>query len=128
MKGAWLVVSMAVVLVAACGPSDATSGGSVQANAGAMAGTPEALPPHAPARFGFGSEASTARVALWDIDVRPDGAGLPPGSGSVAQGQEVYETQCVACHGPTGTEGPNDRLVDSQQWDVVPTTRTIGNY
>lgn len=128
MKGASWVVSMGVVLVAACGPSDATSGGSVEANAGAMAGTPEALPPHAPARFGFGSEASAARVALWDIDVRPDGAGLPRGSGSVAQGREVYETQCVACHGSTGTEGPNDRLVDSQQWDVVPTTRTIGNY
>ena len=65
---------------------------------------------------------------MWDIDVRPDGEGLPPGSGSVAQGREVYNVYCVACHGPTGMEGPNDRLVDSEQWDDVPSTRTVGNY
>jgi cytochrome c len=93
-----------------------------------MAGTPEGIPSHAPARFGFGSEASDARVAMWDIDVRPDGEGLPAGSGSVAQGRDVYNVHCVACHGPTGTEGPNDRLVDSEQWDDVPGTRTVGNY
>lgn len=94
----------------------------------AMAGTTGDLPDNAPDRFGFGHEASEARIALWDIDVRPDGKGLPPGSGSVAEGHEVYMTHCVTCHGPTGTEGPNDRLVDSQQWDLYPTTRTIGNY
>ncbi|MEM7417025.1 MAG: cytochrome c [Gemmatimonadota bacterium] len=86
------------------------------------------LPSHAPDRFDFGAEASAARVAMWDIDVRPDGEGLPPGQGSVAEGREVYMIHCVACHGPTGTEGPNDRLVDSEQWDDVPTTRTVGNY
>ena len=68
------------------------------------------------------------RVALWDIDVKPDGEGLPPGSGSVAEGRVVYEVHCIACHGATGTEGPNDRLVDAEQWDAVPRTRTIGNY
>lgn len=35
---------------------------------------------------------------------------------------------CVACHGPTGTEGPNDRLVNFEQWDAYPTSRAIGNY
>ena len=94
----------------------------------AVAGTPEGLPAHAPARFGFGMQASEERVAAWDIDIRPDGAGLPPGNGTVAQGRAVYNVQCVACHGPTGTEGPNDRLVDSEQWDVNPTSRAIGNY
>lgn len=94
----------------------------------ATAGTPEGIPAHAPARFEFGTEASAARVAIWDIDVRPDGEGLPAGSGSVAQGRDVYNVHCVACHGPTGTEGPNDRLVDSEQWDDVPSTRTVGNY
>lgn len=86
------------------------------------------VPEGGPERFGFGASASEARIAMWDIDVRPDGAGLPPGSGSVAEGRIVYNSQCIACHGPTGTEGPNDRLVDSEQWDDVPTTRTIGNY
>jgi len=35
---------------------------------------------------------------------------------------------CVACHGPTGTEGPNDRLVNTEQWDANPTGRAVGNY
>jgi cytochrome c len=93
-----------------------------------VAGTAEGLPAHAPTRFGFGSEATEVRIAAWDIDVRPDGTGLPPGSGSVGQGREVFMIQCVACHGPTGTEGPNDRLVSTEQWDAYPTRRAVGNY
>ncbi len=86
------------------------------------------LQSHAPASFGFGAEASEARIASWDIDVRPDGEGLPPGSGSVTRGREVYQLHCVACHGSTGTEGPNDRLVDTEQWADSPATRTVGNF
>lgn len=119
-----------VTTIAACAqPAGGRAGGATETDdAGRLAGTPEGLAAHAPARFGFGSEATEARIALWDIDVRPDGEGLPSGSGTVAAGRDVFLTQCVACHGPTGTEGPNDRLVDSQQWDVAPTTRTVGNY
>lgn len=119
-----------LLALAACAPDTGADASSVMADAGysATPGTPEGLPAHAPDRFGFGSEASAARVALWDIDVRPDGEGLPAGSGSVAEGREVYMVHCVACHGPTGVEGPNDRLVDAQQWVDVPSTRTIGNY
>lgn len=120
-----VAATMLAMLVSACG-TDATPLGST--STAAVAGTGDALPANAPAHFGFGSEASEARVAMWDIDVRPDGAGLPAGSGSVSQGRDVFNIHCVACHGPTGTEGPNDRLVDSEQWDLVPTTRTVGNY
>jgi len=95
---------------------------------GAVAGTPEGLPAHAPSRFEFGADASEARIALWDIDVKPDGEGLPPGSGTVAEGELVYLTQCVACHGPTGTEGPNDRLVGTAAWEDWPGSRTVGGY
>ena len=120
---------LAAGLFAACSDGNrGAMGGSTAADEVAVAGTPEGLPAHAPDRFGFGTEASDARVAMWDIDVRPDGQGLPPGSGSVAQGRDVFNIHCVACHGPTGTEGPNDRLVDSEQWDAVPSTRTVGNY
>lgn len=87
-----------------------------------------ALPSQAPERFGFGVPASADRVALWDIDVKPDGEGLPPGSGSVDEGRRVYETHCVQCHGPTGTEGPNDRLVSTGEWDRWPAGRTVGGY
>lgn len=87
--------------------------------------TPEA---QVPERFGFGTPATEARIALWDIDVKPDGEGLPPGSGTVAEGEVVYLAQCVACHGPTGTEGPNDRLVGTTPWDQWPSGRAVGNY
>lgn len=81
-----------------------------------------------PERFGFGTPASPERIAAWDVDVRPDGEGLPPGSGTVAEGAQVYRMQCVACHGETGVEGPNDRLVGREPWEDFPTTRTVGNY
>ena len=86
------------------------------------------LPAHAPERFGFGTPASAERVALWDIDVKPDGEGLPPGSGSVEEGRRVYEAQCLQCHGATGTEGPNDRLVSPGEWERWPPGRTVGAY
>ena len=50
-------------------------------------------------KFGFGSTPSAAEIAAIDIDAMPDGRGLPPGSGTVAQGKAVYEESCVACHG-----------------------------
>jgi cytochrome c len=58
---------------------------------------------HAQERFpGIGRAATPREVAAWDIDVRPDFRGLPPGSGSVAKGQEVWEAKCASCHGVFG--------------------------
>ena len=114
----------AVLLLAACAPEQpppqamAEDGGDWHA----------ALPGRAPGRFGFGTPATEERVALWDIDIKPDGEGLPPGSGTVAEGRVVYEAQCLQCHGPTGTEGPNDRLVSSGPWEQWPAGRTVGGY
>ena len=51
---------------------------------------------------GVGREATPKEVAKWDIDVRPDFKGLPPGSGSVAKGQDVWEAKCAQCHGIFG--------------------------
>lgn len=51
---------------------------------------------------GIGRAATTAEVKAWDIDVRPDFKGLPPGSGSVAQGQDIWEAKCASCHGVFG--------------------------
>ena len=51
---------------------------------------------------GIGRTATPAEVTAWDIDVRPDFKGLPPGSGSVSKGQDVWEARCASCHGVFG--------------------------
>lgn len=50
----------------------------------------------------LGRPATPAEIKAWDIDVRPDFAGLPKGSGTVARGQEVWESKCENCHGAFG--------------------------
>jgi S-disulfanyl-L-cysteine oxidoreductase SoxD len=51
---------------------------------------------------GIGRAATPKEVAAWDIDVRPDFKGLPAGAGTVAKGQDVWETKCASCHGIFG--------------------------
>ena len=51
---------------------------------------------------GVGRAATLKEVAAWDIDVRPDFKGVPAGSGSVAQGQDIWEAKCAMCHGVFG--------------------------
>ena len=51
---------------------------------------------------GVGRAATPKEVAAWDIDVRPDFKGLPAGSGSVAEGQHIWEAKCASCHGVFG--------------------------
>ena len=58
--------------------------------------------PAAAGEFGLGREATPEEVAAWDIDVRPDGQGLPEGSGDVYTGEEVYLDRCAICHGDFG--------------------------
>ena len=53
-------------------------------------------------QYGFGKPASAEEIAGWDIDVRPDGRGLPKGRGSVNEGQAIYDEKCASCHGTFG--------------------------
>ena len=52
--------------------------------------------------YGIGHAATPEQIAGWDIDVRPDGQGAPPGHGSVKEGEKVYLDKCAACHGEFG--------------------------
>jgi mono/diheme cytochrome c family protein len=61
-------------------------------------------------RHGLGQPIAEEDVASWNIDVRPDGAGLPPGRGTAAEGKQVYLAKCSACHGENGEGSPMDRL------------------
>lgn len=90
----------------------------------------------APERFGFGRPATAAEIRAWDVDVRPDGRGLPRGRGSVGEGAAIYAARCAKCHGETGREGPFARLVGREPRAGFPFgrhplllgLRTIGNY
>lgn len=53
-------------------------------------------------KFGLGRPALPEEIAAWDIDVRPDGTGLPEGSGTVKEGEKIYVEQCAVCHGDFG--------------------------
>lgn len=78
---------------------------------------------------GLGTPISAEDLAPWDISIQPNGAGLPPGSGSVATGAELYAVHCVACHGAGGAGQPNDRLVGGQgTLTQLQQTRTIGSF
>jgi mono/diheme cytochrome c family protein len=64
-----------------------------------------------------------------DIDVAPDGSGLPKGRGTAAAGKAVYTARCETCHGPTGKEGPQEVLAGGQ--GSLATSRpqkTVGSY
>jgi S-disulfanyl-L-cysteine oxidoreductase SoxD len=55
-----------------------------------------------PRSYDIGKVATPEQIAGWDIDVRPDGQGAPPGHGSVKEGEKVYMDKCAACHGEFG--------------------------
>ena len=70
------------------------------------------VPTAAPAKqsrpdVAFGQPISEADIAPWNVDIRtPDGLGLPPGRGSVAEGKKLYDVQCASCHGADAKGGP----------------------
>ena len=84
--------------------------------------------------LGIGRAATTEEIAKVDIDVRPDGKGLPEGKGTVAEGAKVYAAKCLSCHGANGAGGSADRLVDRESgknWDFATNAKlvkTVGNY
>jgi S-disulfanyl-L-cysteine oxidoreductase SoxD len=83
-------------------------------------------PPKGP---GLGVPATPAEIASADISIPPDGAGLPEGSGTPAQGGQVYAAKCLACHGPEGAGGINDRLVGGHgTMKTTAPVKTVGSY
>lgn len=88
----------------------------------------------APSRFDLGRPPTAEDIRLLDIDVRPDGKGLPPGRGTVREGATVYVAKCAACHGGKGEGGSAERLVGRNDGDTFAHAtdpkliRTIGSY
>lgn len=79
--------------------------------------------------FGLGRPATPAEIAGWSIDIAPDGAGLPPGHGSVADGKAVFAERCAACHGDHGQGKPMDQLVGGQgTLSSAKPVKTVGSF
>lgn len=83
-----------------------------------------------PESFGLGRAASQREVDSLSIAIPPSGKGLPAGEGLALRGRSIYLQKCAACHGQTGTEGPQDVLVASEPIfsENSRTPRAIGNY
>lgn len=85
--------------------------------------------PAAAERFGLGRPPTAAELETWDIDVRGDGAGLPQGQGSVADGKAIFARKCAGCHGAKGEGATAPALaggigtLTSRQ-----PVRTVGSY
>ena len=78
----------------------------------------------------FGAPIAPGDLSSWDISIGPDGAGLPPGRGTPAQGEAVYLAKCQACHGEKGAGRPNDVLVGGFGTIASdrPAVKTVGSY
>ncbi len=89
-----------------------------------------ASPAHAAEKFNLGRPALPEEIAAWDVDILPDGTGLPEGRGTVAVGEALFSEQCAACHGEFAEGADNwpelaggeDTLADE---DPI---KTVGSY
>jgi S-disulfanyl-L-cysteine oxidoreductase SoxD len=94
--------SLKSAIAGACVLAAVGAGAVMMAATSKAQGSKPATPVAAAKHLGIGREAKPNEIAGWDIDIRPDGQGLPPGKGTVKQGEEIYMQQCAACHGEFG--------------------------
>lgn len=122
-----------VLALAACAPEAPPAGAPRSEPVGVVPAAPS-RPAPLPEALGIGRPADPALVAAWDRDVDDRGTGLPPGRGSVAEGEALYTSlACSACHGAAGEGGVGPQLVGTEpatgfgeEWRGHP--RTIGNW
>jgi cytochrome c len=100
----------------------------------AQTAAPRATPAAAPTHFGLGRTATADEIKKLDVDVMPNGTGLPEGKGTVAEGAATYAAKCASCHGKGGEGASFDRLVATDAGDNFAfgrdprLVRAIGNY
>jgi cytochrome c len=79
---------------------------------------------------GLGTPIAEADIAAWNIDVLPDGTGLPPGSGTFKQGEAIYAQKCALCHGEKGVNPARgfSPMVGPSKFDKINTPKTVPYY
>jgi S-disulfanyl-L-cysteine oxidoreductase SoxD len=79
--------------------------------------------------FGVGRPPTPEEIRALGSAIAPDGAGLPAGSGSVAEGRALFAARCARCHGPQGEGGIGVRLVGGQGTLRTPKPlKTVGSF
>ncbi len=76
----------------------------------------------------LGKPLTPDEVAGWDINILPDGTGLPAGSGTTSEGARIYSAKCATCHGENGKGGTNARLVGREPIKDMESEKTIANF
>jgi S-disulfanyl-L-cysteine oxidoreductase SoxD len=76
----------------------------------------------------LGKPISPADIAPWDITIMPDGTGLPPGSGTPAQGAPIFQAKCSACHGENGKGGIAAAVTAGPPRASLDGGKTIANF
>ncbi|MBS1825247.1 MAG: cytochrome c [Acidobacteria bacterium] len=80
-------------------------------------------------KYGVGRAPTAEEVKAWAITVFPDGRGLPEGSGTAAEGKDVYERRCQRCHGSEGKGGDEPPIVGGKGTIATPKPlKTVGSY
>ncbi len=81
-------------------------------------------------KMGLGRVALPEEIAAWDKDVRPDGVGLPAGSGSVEDGEEIFAEHCASCHGDfaEGVDNWPKLAGGADTLDHEDPLKTVGSY
>lgn len=125
-----LVVGLAVIISASAYAREQAS----PASASAQRATADKPAGRAETPLGIGRAATAEEIKKLDIDVMPDGRGLPPGTGSVADGAKVYAAKCASCHGKGGEGASAERLVATdagKNFDFATNpklVKAVGNY
>ena len=127
-----LALACFALLAAACVERDDTPPPGAVTDPAAASAELAPQPTIPPGPFGFGRHATADEIVAWDIDVDPSGAGLPVGSGSVAEGDQVWRARCASCHGRNGEGVPGQSGAVVLPYDPEapwpPFPRTVGNY
>jgi cytochrome c len=95
-----------------------------------LLGSPSGSPPSPqPPQYGLGRTPRPEELKAIDIDVLPDGRGLPSGSGTVEAGRAIYTRRCASCHGASGKEGPDHLLAGGQgSLATARPLKTVGSF
>jgi cytochrome c len=76
----------------------------------------------------LGKPLTPDELAGWDINILPEGTGLPAGSGTPSVGARIYSAKCAMCHGENGKGGTNARLVGRDPIKDMESEKTIANF